>query len=374
MDLRQAVIVNIGNAQDVRMIDASDSTRNEEFYQGLERKKQDIDYSSLDVKDFALVRTTDVFPKNRILEILDESNSDTPITCFLSDVLAQRLMQDRYGITKRNTNNYEEQVKLAETERDIKFNECAIMSSQYRCTKHFTLNGLVSSHMMGNFDNRTYIIIEPLEGHIDERDSDGSRKIVSLREADTYFKLEKGKPLKLSEKAIIMMPVDNYNKAIQNPIMRAQLAQYHIVTFQGDEKTAVDMCLDDLGYISEGIGQHGYSLGCPMQQAVQRIGAEYGIPYEQHYGSPLWVADNEVTSQYDQDVTTRFIEYFLKCLEGNLTINENILEGFTKMQTKCEDEISALIDQVGVERCLQIIKDFNQMEMERKHPVPEKFE
>ena len=172
--------------------------------------------------DLVLVRTTAMFPHQGIIEITDKH----------SDLL------------KEDT-PFEDELKELGIEDISKYK---LLKFQSRRTVHFTLNGLVGSHEYGNFENRDYIIIEPLDEHLED-DS-----LLNINEADTYFEDD----LVLSKKATILIPVERYKELIKDEKTLKELNKFDIRLFDGNEEEAVRMCLLDKGYAFGTICKWGF--------------------------------------------------------------------------------------------------------------------
>lgn len=179
--------------------------------------------TSVTTSDLVLVRTTNVFPKEGIVEVLDKHSMPE-----LQESPFRRELEDA----------------------GLKMEDFQIYSFMSRRTSHWTLNGLVSSHMYGNFEGRNFIIVEPFEEQVN---NDG---LLNIDEADTYFEGD----LKLSKKAIVLMKLEEYIERYKDPIKRAEMKKMNIRLFTGDENIAVKMLLQDLGYVYENVGMWGYDL------------------------------------------------------------------------------------------------------------------
>lgn len=184
------------------------------------REKLKIETS---VKDFVLVRTTNFYPKDGIVETLD-----------------------KHTAPEYNKSLFKDEIKDA----GLNVEEFDTLDFVSRRTSHYTLNGLVASHMYGNFEGRKFIIVEPFEEQIN---NDG---LLSIDESDTYFECD----LKLSDKAIILIRLEEYKEMYKDPIKRKQLQKMNIRIFTEDEKIAVKVLLHDLGYVYEELDEWGYSL------------------------------------------------------------------------------------------------------------------
>ncbi|MBR3362434.1 MAG: hypothetical protein IKG40_00745 [Bacilli bacterium] len=136
-----------------------------------------------------LVRTTDSFPfYHEIHTPLYDGAYDFEGSMYFHYIIVDKL-KEIYGDKWKE--EYEKYKIFSENPRD---------------TLHFTINGLVQSHMQGNFDERKFILLEPLKHHIDE-------SIRSLRPEDTYYK---GNMSLLNEAALIISE-DVFNEIKNNP-------------------------------------------------------------------------------------------------------------------------------------------------------------
>ena len=175
----------------------------------------------VETSDLALVRTTQMFPKHGIVETTDKH----------SELLIEE-------------SPFERELKEAGVDTEA----YKIFRFQNRRTIHFTLNGLVGSHEYGNFQNRSYIIVEPFEEHVNDP------SLININEADTYFEDN----MVLSERASILIPVKEYKELIKDPKKLDELNKFDIRLFDGNETEAVRMCLLDKGYTFGEIAKWGF--------------------------------------------------------------------------------------------------------------------
>ena len=161
-------------------------------------------------------------------------------------------------------------------------NKYSPLSSQYRSTIHFTLNGLVSNHSMGIFNNNNFIIIDRLDKHL------GIDDFRSIRMEDTFVYGE----FSISDSAIILIDAEKYPKLLKE---YAWLDTYkNIVLFRGDEKKATQILLVQMGIIPENIGAHSadYTKRTPMQQEYfKNLKEKFGIEQVKHCYSKEYTAD-----------------------------------------------------------------------------------
>ena len=103
-----------------------------------------------------------------------------------------------------------------------------------RQTLHFTINHRVknTSDGMGNWDNKKYIIIEPLANHINQIDN------WSINDCWTIGSLN------LSDKAVIMIPKNDLDS-----IPKETLNEYNVVLYDGNQDICLNNTLVMLGYV-----------------------------------------------------------------------------------------------------------------------------
>lgn len=275
------------------------------IYEGTEKAAQKLDdenrkraedklYEKTTVSDLVMVRTTNVFPKNGVVEILDKHSMPE-----FQDSFFKREIKDA-GLDLKEFETY---------------------SFVNRRTSHWTLNGLVSSHMYGSFDGRNFIIIEPFEEQVN---NDG---LLSIDESDTYFEGD----LKLSDKAIVLMKLEEYKERYKDPTQRKEMEKMNIRLFTGNEKIAVNMLLQELGYVYEDIGMWGYSLDTNtpelkyarnledvMKEETERLQKEgKNVETVTHFYSK----SREIDSQKTWKLELERIDKFVELLAENVDIN-----------------------------------------------------
>lgn len=154
----------------------------------------DFDKKSFSIKDLALVHATNYAPKDGIIK----SSSD--------------------GKKKDNEGNY-----------------------LHRNTVHFALNGKVSDHVMGSWQDVKYVIIEPASNQI--------KNISTMRPSDTYA----FGSINLSKDAIVLVNEKLFNKEDEQ-----DLKGLNVIKYSGDSKVAVDKVLLALGYLPQEILKYSW--------------------------------------------------------------------------------------------------------------------
>lgn len=155
----------------------------------------------ISVDDFVMVHATDFFPENHTIKSSNKSKAEYTMV----------IDEKKYDLLDP------------------------------RDTVHFAVNGRVSSHKYGNWDDKKYIIIEPLNKHLE--------KIVGFNVEDSWIRTE----IPLSNKTILMVEESEYEK-----LTDIQKSEYQIVLFKGDSVLCVQKLLIMLGYKPQEITPDGW--------------------------------------------------------------------------------------------------------------------
>ena len=116
-----------------------------------------------------------------------------------------------------------------------------------RNTLHFALNGKVSSHGYGNWDDVPYVFLDPIKTHIDQ--------IACLKDNDTFTYGS----LKLSTDAIILINKNVFDEVYQEHMEEINTRKNNIIIFYGDSKIVVDKILILLGYKPQSCGMWSWT-------------------------------------------------------------------------------------------------------------------
>lgn len=151
-----------------------------------------------------------------------------------------------------------------------------VMSSEnnayvQRNTIHFALNGKVSSHAYGSWDDCKFIIIEPMEQQMGV--------LSNVRPEDTWSQ----GTVHLSEKAVILINENEYEGL--DPKV---LEDYNVVKFNGDSEVVTEKMLLLLGYQPQDIGMWNWQRcsGDYENELLQHIWAHYPeVGTSQHWGT-----------------------------------------------------------------------------------------
>lgn len=294
------------------------------------------------ISDFVLVRTSDFLEKDHTLKPICK----IPFVTAINNVAHSAIFQVLKERDKVNVFDEEEYEKFKE-----KVNKYSPLSSQYRSTIHFTLNGLVSSHGQGIFDGQNFIIIDKLDKHL------GVDNIKSIRMDDTFISGN----FHISDESIILINKDRYEELITK---NCWLKTYNIVLYEGNERLAVEKILLELGITPEKIEAHSaqYSERTELyERCLTEISEKYGIGMDKHFYSNEYREDDEknllLWQLYDKHFYKLLFEYFnVDALDSQkmikyLTSNEN--------RTKQEEVFKNFILKVGIDRYCDFVLKYN---------------
>ena len=138
------------------------------------------------IQDCILIRTTDIFPFDGIVRVPKNDNAYDFDDSSIMGSAIKTAIRSKYSSEYLN----EQQQEILDKEnKDYK-----VVFETCRSTVHFTMNGLVRSSTYGNFDDKPYVIFEPLKYHIDD-------SLKCLRVEDVYFDQD----ITLSNEACILI-------------------------------------------------------------------------------------------------------------------------------------------------------------------------
>ena len=291
-------------------------------------------------EDFMLVRTTDYLSEDHILRPL----CDIPFVTNINSVAYSALFNILREKNNINVFNEEECEKLQRLAK-----ENSPLSSQYRSTVHFTLNGLVTSHEKGNFDNLNFKIIDRLNKHL------GKENFISIRMEDTFIQGE----VKLSDDSIILIDESKYNDLKSK---YPYIDTYNVILYKGDEKKAVEMILQENNIIPEQIQQHSQKetdRSSYIREELDIISKKYSIGQEKHCNTEIYKEDDEKNIE----LWNIYDKYFYERLFSNFGIvddkaKEFLLDSKTERTNKIE-LFKEIILEIGLDDYMSYVKEYN---------------
>ena len=314
----------------------------EEMYKRENKSKREYD-----INDCVLIRTTDVFPKDKIVETPLNGNAyDFGSSVIFREAVIHNVQKMYPDVMSKE---YDEALKDYKIFFDIP-----------RSTIHFTINGLVSSHMYGNFDDRPYIIIEPLKYHVEDPSLKG------LRVEDTYFNSD----INLSDESILMIPKSFFESNKDNLEFLESLKGFNVVVFDGNDKQAVDFVIRSFGYNAFDINNHGYRDAffsdndeTRMIEFVRGYATEHEIPQDRHCYSEEYKEDNQRMIDASIKREKEFLEYVMNSvmipIELKNKIEAELCNCIDISYLAKSPSIFKLVEIIGLESLKVLMEEFN---------------
>lgn len=329
----------------MKIIDTTNPETLIEFeYKKRELMEEKLSKGKYDVNDIWMIRATDYLPEDHIMKPI----SQVPFIYNMNDVPYSALTDALNDI--ENINIFTEDEKYSERKKFVYAN--SPLSTQYRSTLHFTLNGLVTSHSKGNFDNRKFIILDGLSKHL------GIDDFRSIRSEDTFIH----GTVPISKDAIIMIDEDNYQTLLQeNP----WLETYNVALYKGDQKIAVEIMLTQLGIVSEKImtDSEEYSQTSPLlHKYFEEVTNIYGIEEMKHFYSPEYRSDDEKSAILWQIYNKRFFTSFFQRLgltEEEITTNLRYFLSTNISDFDKDDSFKRFIQHMGLDNYYKFVAEYN---------------
>ena len=293
----------------------------------IEEKLEKGEYTSSDI---ALVRVTDHLPLNGFIS----SIADVPFVYKMNNVAHEAV--DRI---------LEEQ-GLSWDERKDQARALTPLSTQYRSSVHFCLNGIVSSHMQGNFEGNPFVIIEPFSEH--ENDDN----ILAVRGEDTYFK----GGLELSDKFIILV-----DKRYASQLIDSGIDESKVVFYKGDQAKALESMLIHIGIVPELVWKD-YIIDSKTSPFIDNFIKGKQYPHDKHCFSESYVSDDEKTLVLWQKYGENFYSYLYSKVYGDTSSKKEEIDMLSKASgydQKAVDTVVSLIKTIGMDNYKNIIDDYN---------------
>jgi len=325
----------------IKMYELSEIKEIEEIRKKVIERQKANEYFTYTPENIMLIRATNVFPQNREIVPLSDST------------LLTKTSQNFIRLA------YEYQLEESVLE------QLETYVPHYRSTIHFTENGLVSSHSYGNFENRDFIILEPLVEQL------GKSDIKNFAGQDTFVQ---GKVV-LSERSIIIIRKDRYEQLKQ---LYPEIEEYNIVLFNGldenfrklylqeneedifaqfksnDERAIVEQVLLDLGYTPELIGTH-YITESPSSKNIRVVNKQLAEKY-----NVVAEGKHHHSEEYQEDIKINclLINIFDKLL-FDFIIRKHDFNSNIFMEKTMREKAYTLVDLIGLEEVIKDIESFN---------------
>lgn len=306
----------------------------------------DADLSYM-VEDCALVRTTGQFPFHHQVQTTESAGAYTfGNSMYLNDAISS-IVRAKYPqvMTDEEYEKYQEEMA-----------QYQVYSELHRDTLHFTINGLVQSSMYGNFDDRDYIMIEPLAKHIDS-------PLKSLRPEDTYFKGD----MTLSDESSLIISEEVYEKIKDDPAYADDLKRFNLFVYKGNNQAmAVKQALNNLGYDNFLISNsyytmHDHGLALQMTEFLSSYAQEHNISQTKHSNSIELQEEHEIEIARNSEIAFKHLQYILEHGGVSQELAMQTLEFSKYEQTaKFKELTRQVVEEIGLDEIAKLTSEFNQ--------------
>lgn len=325
-------------------------TTNPLLVQEFNERKEMLDYEQrkkefYDENDFVLVRTTNFLNSNHTFNPI----SKVPFVVRINGIAYSAIydiLKDKYNINVYVENDdYKKFREMLE--------KYSPLSTQFRSTVHFTLNGLVSSHSKGSFDDKNFIVIDKLKNHL------GIDDFRSIRMEDTYLY----GTVPISNEAIILINESKYQELIDK---FPYLDTYNVVLFRGDERLATEMLLVSMNIVPEKIEEHSAEYSSRSQlhkKFFDLVTEKYNVDTIPHSYSSEYKEDDQknliLWQIYDIKFYNELFDYFAIEEEKKESLINFLTSNEYDMYEKTE-ALKKFIISVGLEKYQEFVLNYNQ--------------
>ena len=301
------------------------------------------------LEDCVLVRTTDIFPFDHEIHT---PASDCAFDYGNSIYLGQAI-RDKIKL---------EHPEFSYEELEEESQKYVVYAENPRETLHFTLNGLVQSHMQGNFDGRKFMIVEPLKYHIDE-------SLLSIRPEDTFFKGN----ITLSNESTIIISEEVFEN-IKNDLQYIDdLERFNVFIYKGDnQELAVRQALNILGYdcfiMANRYFVHGNDPDYPakeMTDFLYNFTSVNGISQQAHNHSDEYKKELEERTKRNKEIDYRHLNFIFE--------NSNLPADFIVLMKEqlsypalLKENATKLVNIVGLDSLAVLTKKFNETTLKER--------
>jgi len=317
----------------------------------VELKGDSTDYSDKEytINDCILVRTTDIFPSDGIVQTPINGNAyGFGKSSFIGESISKKLKEKYPNYYMMGDEGEKYSNELAQFE---------VCFETLRRTIHFTINGLVGSTAYGNFEGKPFVIFEPLKYHLDE-------SLKSLRVEDVYFDND----MKLSSECYILIDENYFKENSNNLEFLEQLKKFKVYVFRGNQQAAVSKVLSDLGYDSFLVSSNGYSNGLndrsaanKMWQFVNKFAKKNNISLDRHFYSKINYEDSVKRQEKGKEIDMMHLNYILDNSNVSEELKNKIVQLLSEDYFLLEPLMDELVGEIGLDEIKELTKEFNDM-------------
>lgn len=301
------------------------------------------------IEDCVLVRTTDIFPMDGIVQTPINGNAyEFGKSSILGEAISKKVREKHpnYYISEEAGEKYWREL----AEFDVCFETC-------RRTVHFAMNGLVGSTAYGNFDGKPFVIFEPLKYHLDS-------SLKSLRVEDVYFDND----MRLSNECSILLEENFLRENSNNLEFLEQLKNFKVYVYRGNQQAAVSKVLSDLGYDSFLVSSNGYTNGLSdgkaaskMWRFVNDFAIQNNISLDRHFYSEINQEDSMIRQEKGREIDIKHLTYILDNSNVSEELKNKIVPLLPNYISYLEPLMDELVEEIGLDQIKELTNSFNDL-------------
>lgn len=347
----------------------------------IQKYKDNLNYLADEIKNsgrqdkFMLIREDDNFPYGYKWELSSASTQVEAIKNPLTTAIRREIARSNHpesqsqsiGIGFMVPGLNDDSAQISEEASKLDPSVGVIYGpAHFRSTKHFTINTALGH--TGSYNqvesNRNFTIIDTIDNF------ENSPYRYSLAYEDAYVDATH-EQLEISEGATVLMSKERYEELKDNQELMDEIAKRKLVLYSGDESTAINMYLTELGIFPNNVGwnYHDYDqeLVGILDDSIKKLAVETDTPYGLGHGN-INDAGGHFSSFFD-DQNQDYYDWE----RGFLTILSNKFPD-SKYALRVMSDYSAaeyFVAEAGLENVMTAIKEindnyFNKVDAERQ--------
>lgn len=339
-------------------IDATDSLNIEKYKNNI-RLLIDEAKKKGKIEKFVTIREDDIFPYDFKWRVASSSTSSEYGKCNLAYSI--RIAKAEEMISPKTNTAFKvpvDEKKLYDAASSLDSTYGAVyMPSHFRSTKHFTINtplGYTGTYNSGISAGRDFVVIDDISNFIN------SGYGYSADYMDAYLDITH-EELPISDKAIIMISDDNYEKVMSDSEVREQLSGRRVIRYKGDESLAINMVLSEEGVLPSRPGHLCGELDDEtlsiLENSMRNLCGDNNLLYAQGHGN-LNGKGGHFSDLYDS--------MHIDDLKYSLRLSNYLKSCFPEYGDKISSDVlnhpGSVVSLIGADRVNEAIKLFNDME------------
>lgn len=317
------------------------------------------------IDKFKIIREDDFFPDNWEWRVLSKNTNLEKECIALSYELKKSYALEQNGINPYNEINgikiplasYEEEMQ-AISNVDKTYGS-VLLPSRFRSTKHFTVNTpLAVTGDYNNVDtNRDYIIIDDISLFLK------SEYGYSVSYHDAYLDVAH-EGLTISQEAVVLINDNNYDRIMSDEKRASELSQRRVVRFKGDEITAINMILTEMGVLPSKVGSiyadYDDEIYDILDSSIKNLARENGLFFDKSHGGKLKPNGGHFSSYYDEKNNDyeKALDEFSSFLRKKFSEHPEL---FPKDLRFTEESSSEIVKKLGVTNLSEAINEYNEL-------------